>query len=691
MKLWALLTFFLCCVFYSAAQSTELDSVEISLRKKTISDALSREHGKLHDSIIADYYLQLADFASGDYDYKLAISYCDSIIAHSDNLRFDRLKEVEERKALYLRRNGETGEGIKILLGILQEYESKKDFKRSAELNRKIGTLFLKMNDLANAEFHLKASIADARKAKDREIEGYARMSLGNRFKKVNRFDEAKEQYMKSIAIAEEIENQRMLAGNYNHYGSLLNKQQKLTEARKFYLKAAEINKSSGNQKWLSYNYNNLGNISNKEHKYQEALNYFLLSIEMKEELGDFRGKVQTLTNVAEAYKNLGNYKEAFNYQRLFVDLSDSVAKLDNIIENKRLAAQFQSEKREARIRELNIQDSLNQQKIANQNEKLSYQTMIASILGIGVLLVIIIAFVLWRSSVNRKRINAELVEKNEQIDRQHREILDSINYASRIQNSILPGNEQRKRLLPDHAILFKPKDIISGDFYLCDNAGDKVFFGTVDCTGHGVPGAMVSLVASSHINKTIHEYELTDPGEILTRLNDEIPSALNGSDESINDGMDMSLCALNLGAMTMEFAGAYQNCWILASIESLEQRDTSALNARVHADQDKGFGLLEVKGERRGIGRSTISHPFTSQSIELAKGDVIILTSDGYQDQFGGPRNKKFKVRELRKLVLTLAGSSPDQIVNTLDTTLKEWMDRTDQIDDVCVFAVRV
>ena len=369
--------------------------------------------------------------------------------------------------------------------------------------------------------------------------------------------------------------------------------------------------------------------------------------------------------------------------------LLDSVAKLDNITDNKKLAAQFQAEKREDRIRQLAIQDKYNQDKIDNQKDQLSYQNTIAWILSIGIVLVFIIAILLWRTTVNRKRINAELVEKNAQIDRQHREIIDSINYASRIQNSILPGNEHRKQLLPDHAILFKPKDIISGDFYVCDSSGDQVFFGTVDCTGHGVPGAMVSLVASSHINKAIHEYELKKPGDILTRLNDEIPNALNGSDESINDGMDMAMCVLDLGAMRMDFAGAYQNCWLLSSKESLDKRDTFNLNAVLH--EGNGFSLLELKGERRGIGRSTIQKPFVTQSLELGKGDVILLASDGYQDQFGGPRNKKFKVKELRNLVLSQAGSSPVQIVNSLDTTLRDWMEKTDQIDDVCVFVVRV
>ncbi|MDB2656728.1 SpoIIE family protein phosphatase [Crocinitomicaceae bacterium] len=690
MKQCLLLVLFFTIAFGSFSQPpAEPDSAEVALHKKSINDILLREKGKLHDSVVADYYMQLAEYASNDYDYNLAINYCDSALINESLLSFEQRIELTESKANYLRSNGKTGDGIKLLLAILKELEAKKRYDLSAILNKRIGTIYLKMSELATAEYHLKTSIRHAKKVKDLETEGYARMSLGNRYKTDSLYVKAEEQYNLSIAIGKQLGDKRMLAGNYNNFGSLLRLQKKNEESRKYYLKAVEMNMASGNDKWLSYNYNNLGNLSNDEKKYQEALNYFLQSIEIKDRLGDFRGKVYTLSNVAGAYESLGNFKEAYSYQKEYSVLLDSVAKLDNITDNKKLAAQFQAEKREDRIRQLAIQDKYNQDKIDNQKDQLSYQNTIAWILSIGIVLVFIIAILLWRTTVNRKRINAELVEKNAQIDRQHREIIDSINYASRIQNSILPGNEHRKQLLPDHAILFKPKDIISGDFYVCESSGDQVFFGTVDCTGHGVPGAMVSLVASSHINKAIHEYELKKPGDILTRLNDEIPNALNGSDESINDGMDMAMCVLDLGAMRMDFAGAYQNCWLLSSKESLDKRDTFNLNAVLH--EGNGFSLLELKGERRGIGRSTIQKPFVTQSLELAKGDVILLASDGYQDQFGGPRNKKFKVKELRNLVLSQAGSSPVQIVNSLDTTLRDWMEKTYQIDDVCVFVVRV
>jgi serine phosphatase RsbU (regulator of sigma subunit)/Tfp pilus assembly protein PilF len=670
-------------------QTSGLDSAEIALRKNSIETILAKSKTKLHDTVVADYYLQLADYASMDYDYALAISYCDSVLNSVKNLRFERLKEIEEQKANFLRKAGKSKEGLEILLRILKEYEAKKKYHLSAGLNNRVGILFKKMGDFSNAKYHLESSIEFAQKANDPETEGYARMSLGNLYKNEGQFKEAQEQYDASILIGESIGNKRLIAGNYNNYGSMLRMQKNLQSAKKYYKKAVAINKEIGNDKWLSYNYNNLGNIAKEEGNLQEALNYFLLSVEMKDKLGDARGKVLTVQNLADVYQKLGDYKSAYEYQRAYAEISDSVRRLDDVAENKKLAAQFQSEKRDAKIRELNMKSKYDAKVIEGQNAQLSYQIMIGWILGIGILLVLVIALLLLRTTRIRKRINQELIEKNEQIDRQHKEILDSINYASRIQNSILPGNEFRNKLLPDHSILFRPKDIISGDFYLCDTLDDIIFFGAVDCTGHGVPGAMVSLVASSHINKTIHEYRLSDPGEILTRLNAEIPAALNNSDESISDGMDMSLCALDLGAMQMRFAGAYQGCWVIASADSLEKRMHAGLNAELFTSND--FGLLDIKGDRRGIGKSSEDFTFKTQQLELAKGDILLVSSDGYQDQFGGPKNKKFMVKEMRNHVLSNAGSSPDQIVNSLDYTLKDWMSSTDQVDDICVFVVRV
>ena len=231
MKQCLLLALFFTVAFGSYAQPpTQLDSAEVALRVKSINDILSREKGKLHDSVVADYYIQLAEYAYNDYDYNLAVSYCDSALKNESRLSFQKRIELTETKATYLRSNGKTGEGVKLLLGILKELEAKKRYDLSAGLNKRVGIIFMKMDDLATAEYHLKASIRQAKMTNDKETEGYARMSLGNRFKTDSLYAKAEEQYKLSVAIGEELGNKRLLAGNYNNYGSLLRLQKKNSE-----------------------------------------------------------------------------------------------------------------------------------------------------------------------------------------------------------------------------------------------------------------------------------------------------------------------------------------------------------------------------------------------------------------------------------------------------------------------------
>ena len=664
----------------------ENDTSSINTRINSINAILDKQKDRLEDTVVVDFYLQLADLYRDNQDFGSAVLYCDTILEEFKKLDFYKRKDIEIKRAMYFKSAGKTEKCIKGLLKVLSEYEDHDDFDESAKLNKNIGVIFLKMNDLKNAEYHLKESIQQARKVGDAETEGYSLMSLGNRFKKEAKYKEAEERYKQSIAIAKREDIKRLLAGNYNNYGSLYRMMKKPERAMEYYKMAVKMNKEIGNDKWLSYNYNNLGNIYNEKKNYGEALRYFSLSLQIKKRINDYRGMVQTLSNIAGVEASLGNYPAAYRYQLRHQKLSDSIEKLDDADESKRLAAEFQAEKREAQIMKLHMQDELNQQELKAQGQRISYQNRIGWILGIGIFLIFVIAiFLLW-SMINRKKINKELVSKNQQIDEQHNEIIDSINYAKRIQNSILPGTERLKRLLHNYGVWYKPKDIISGDFYICDGTNDGVYFGTVDCTGHGVPGAMVSLVASSHFNKMLHELKLKEPGQILNQLNREVPDALAVENEVINDGMDMSLCFVDNDRKQLKFSGAYQNCWILNRTEKIIGREVQGSSAIHDGGQ---WSIIELKGERQGIGKTTSKKEFTTLEAKLEKGDKILMSTDGYQDQFGGPNNKKFKVKEMRRIVLENGDKSPQELIDLLIKAMRDWQAGYDQVDDICVMIV--
>lgn len=693
MKVFSLLLLLLFIVFNSNGQVNDRlesilknDSIEIPAKISQIQQLIKAEKGLVNDTVMVEYYLKLSGLARKDQDFVSAIDYCDTLLDNYKKLGFDRTIKIEEFRARVYKASGQTDLAVAAYLSILSDYEDKGNFEESSRVNNTIGIIFLKMGEYESAEYHLLESVHHARKAGNKSIEASSLMSLGNRNKNEGRFEEAESYYKESIALCEKEGFKRLLAGNYNNIGSLFRMQGNKKKALYYFNLAVKMNLELGNERWLSYNYNNIGNLHNDQSQHKQALEYFFKSNEIKKRLNDPRGMYSTYLNIAATYDSIGNYEQAYNYYIRYSELKDSLEEVDKTLLNKKLAAEFQAEKREAQIIQLNMQGELDQKEIEARDERISYQNFLGWMMGFGIFLVIAIAVIIWRSALNRKKANIELVQKNEQIDAQHGEIIDSINYAKRIQNSILPSQEYLQQHLGNYGLLYKPKDIVSGDFYVCDATSNGLYFGAVDCTGHGVPGAMVSLVASAHLDKALHELNLVEPDAILNNLNEKIPSALNGGDSELNDGFDIALCRLDKTKSTLQFSGAHLNCWVLNSKDSITSRKSDGI-----VYEYENCAILELKGQRRGIGMSMDNFNFSSNEIKLEKGDKILVSTDGYQDQFGGEKNKKFKVKEMRNLILKNGNSTPTDLVQKLDIALTQWQGDFDQVDDICIMIVEV
>jgi serine phosphatase RsbU (regulator of sigma subunit) len=262
-------------------------------------------------------------------------------------------------------------------------------------------------------------------------------------------------------------------------------------------------------------------------------------------------------------------------------------------------------------------------------------------------------------------------------IEEKHKEITDSIKYAKHIQEAILPSNISLSEKLKNGFVLFKPKDVVSGDFYWMETYTHStsqtendhwIYFAAADCTGHGVPGAMLSVVCASALSKTLLEEDITDTGKILNRTRELVVGRFAKSNENVKDGMDISLCALH--GKTLQWSGANNPLWIL----------------RKNATQ-----IEETKPDKQPIGKVDNPRPFTSHTFNLEQGDTIYIFTDGYQDQFGGERGKKFKATQLKELLLQIQHKTMDVQKEILLTTFEKWRGGLDQIDDVCVIGVRV
>jgi sigma-B regulation protein RsbU (phosphoserine phosphatase) len=290
------------------------------------------------------------------------------------------------------------------------------------------------------------------------------------------------------------------------------------------------------------------------------------------------------------------------------------------------------------------------------------------------------------RTNLTKKEIIARLALaesakllaiKNEIIEEKNKDIRDSINYAMRIQQAILPPLEKIDKVLNDYFILYNPKDIVSGDFYwhasvhtTPDNnepSKEIVVLAAVDCTGHGVPGALMSIIGSTILNQTIKNAKINTPADALVFLNQEINRNLN----SIKDGMDISFCSINIAELELQYAGANNPLYIIRNNQ-----------------------IIEIKADKKAIGGDTENaeiKTFTNHSIQLQKGDAIYLFTDGYADQFGGPKGKKFKYKQFQDLLIEINSNSMTEQKQLLQQHFEKWKGDLEQVDDILVIGVRV
>ncbi len=264
------------------------------------------------------------------------------------------------------------------------------------------------------------------------------------------------------------------------------------------------------------------------------------------------------------------------------------------------------------------------------------------------------------------KERTQEISDKNLILSQQNKEIINSITYAQRLQQAILPTPQELTQELIEAEVFFRPKDIVSGDFYWIQSTKEKVYFAVADCTGHGVPGAMVSVLGNNSLNRCIKEYHLNDSAKILDNLTDMITEAFSSKAISVSDGMDIALCVWDRKDK-LEFSGAFNPLYLLRNNE-----------------------IIEFKGDKQPIGKFENRKAFTKHEIELQKGDQVYLFSDGYADQFGGPRAKKLKYSNFKKYLIETSSLEISNSIEELETKFDKWKGKEEQIDDVCLLQVR-
>ena len=265
-----------------------------------------------------------------------------------------------------------------------------------------------------------------------------------------------------------------------------------------------------------------------------------------------------------------------------------------------------------------------------------------------------------------------ELTQRNEQLLAHQRDLDDSISYAERIQTVIMPPDHLIKAALPESFIFYLPRDVVSGDFYFVEKVGDEVIFAAVDCTGHGIPGALISVIGFNYLHRAVVENGLSIPSEILQYLDVGVNERLRQTDNEsgVNDGMELGLCSLNTKTRLLQYSGAYNPMYIVSKGEL----------TIVKADK------LEI-----GVNPDGVADDYTNHTIQLEKGDCVYLFSDGFADQFGGPKGKKFMYKQLRDVLVENSKRDMSDQKKILNSIFHNWKGSEEQVDDVLLIGVRV
>ena len=337
----------------------------------------------------------------------------------------------------------------------------------------------------------------------------------------------------------------------------------------------------------------------------------------------------------------------------------------------------------------LMIENSFAQER-AKHNEEITRIQNIVYLSVIGFIILIVTLILIIGANRRRKKVNLMLSEKNELIEEQkaiveekNESISDSINYAKRLQSAILPTKEQINRFFPKSFLFFRPKDVVSGDFYWFETIGNDHFVAVADCTGHGVPGAMVSVVCSNALNRSLNEFELRNTNEILDKTRDIVIETIGKSGQGVADGMDIALVRIQKSEKRIQFSGAHNSLWIVRPINRINHEELDI--------ETGSIGLVEIKGDKQPVGLFTQMKPFTLHEFHYEQGDRIFMTSDGYADQFGGDDGKKYKSRPLKRYLMEIQQLKMDEQGGMLEANYENWRGDYEQIDDVCFFGIEL
>lgn len=627
------------------------------------------------NKINSERYFSSALQLKANYFYKTNVF--DSAIVY-DNKSIEKANKVKYYLPL-----------IKCYINLGNIYNQKAEFKKAIESFQKaeqysniskdtlgristtlnIGSIYFYINDYkqAKANFYKVIKICEPDGRYKSELasayNNYATIYLNETPKKL---DSALFYYNKFLKLSEELEHVGNIALSNFNIAEVYKESNDFEKARKHYTVANKIYRDEEDTLGTMKICLSLGEICTSENKNSEAINYLKegLKYSIDFEIKDITA--QFYKTLSAAYYNLGKYKESIDYYKKGALLSDSLYNAENSKILYDMQTKYETTEKEKQNKLLEAENIISTKTIKQQ------QLITYFIIG-GLLLTLLLAFFIFRGLKIQRKANAIISKQKEEVTQQkiiveehQKEILDSIHYAKRIQNTLLAHKEFVDYYIPNNFIYFNPKDIVSGDFYWATKKNNYFYFAVCDSTGHGVPGAFMSLLNIGFLSEAINEKNIIEPARVFNYVRDRLVTSI--SKDGQKDGFDGILLRINLVTREMIYTAANNSPVVISNGE-----------------------IKHLKADKMPVGYGERKEDFSQHKIEITKGDILYLYTDGYADQFGGPKGKKFKYKQLNELLLDLSQKSLNEQSSTLEKQFNAWKGNLEQVDDVCIIGFKL
>jgi len=578
---------------------------------------------------------------------------------------------------------------LKYLLEALKLAEEINDTNIMSNALYNLGSLYDYKGDAKKGLQYLEQAIKLDEARGDLESAAVGYNSLAADYFFIPEYDKGMIYYEKAMDIAKPRNDERLISNLYGNRAIGLKKTFRFIEALHYHKLAISLYENLEDKAGLETAYLNIADLYIKMNENEKAVIYNKKSLKIALELNSIDNIMLAYSGLSESYEQMGDENNALKYLKIFIDMKDALYNRESTEVIAEMQTKYDTEKKEAENSLLLAEKKLD--KAALDKKSIQQKVLI-----LGLLLTLIIVGYIGYSLSQKKKINKllnaqneEISYKNKIIEEKNKDITDSINYAQRIQDAILPDESLLKKCYQSF-IYYQPKDIVSGDFYWIKEVGNKMFFAVVDCTGHGVPGAFMSIIGANSLNKIVEDLKIETTGEILDELNNLVNKAL-GSDgiseneiSFIRDGMDISICSIDKTNNKLEYSGANNSLYFL-------RNKKNSINSLKLIMENEDSIFYEIKPDKMAIGGGGNKRKYKTDSLELKEGDTIYLFSDGYADQFGGPKGKKFMYKSFKRMFLSIQDQNMNEQLIYLSKTMNEWKGDMEQLDDICVMGVRI